>query len=73
MLTGLSVARYTTHGGAVPIRVRGVGQVAVATVSGLPQAEDHALVHEAIEQVFGSAGNRPAAEGGPHRGSALPR
>jgi uncharacterized protein (UPF0303 family) len=31
------------------VRVRNVGVVAVVTVSGLPQAEDHALVVEAIE------------------------
>jgi uncharacterized protein (UPF0303 family) len=29
-----------------------VGPVGVATVSGLPQADDHALVVEMIEQVF---------------------
>ena len=46
---GLAEADYADHGGAVPIRVTGVGMVAVATVSGLPQAEDHALVIRALE------------------------
>ena len=41
---GLPDADYADHGGAVPIRVAGVGVVAVATVSGLPQRDDHALV-----------------------------
>jgi uncharacterized protein (UPF0303 family) len=41
---GLSSADYADNGGAVPIRVKGVGMVAVATVSGLPQVEDHKLV-----------------------------
>jgi uncharacterized protein (UPF0303 family) len=49
---GLPVAEYACHGGAVPLVVRGVGPVGVATVSGLPQADDHALVVEMIEQVF---------------------
>ncbi|MBL4917291.1 heme-degrading domain-containing protein [Szabonella alba] len=48
---GLDPADYADHGGAVPVRVRGVGVVAVATVSGLPQAEDHALVLEALEHL----------------------
>jgi uncharacterized protein (UPF0303 family) len=41
---GLSPAEFADSGGAVPIRVRGAGVVAVATVSGLPQVEDHKLV-----------------------------
>ncbi len=41
---GLSEADYADHGGAVPIVVAGVGLVAVATVSGLPQEDDHRLV-----------------------------
>jgi uncharacterized protein (UPF0303 family) len=41
---GLSAADYADHGGAVPIRVKAAGVVAVATVSGLPQVEDHKLV-----------------------------
>jgi len=45
---GLAPADYADSGGAVPIRVRNVGVVAVATVSGLPQVEDHKLVVRAI-------------------------
>ena len=49
---GLPVSEFACHGGAVPLVVRGVGPVGVATVSGLPQADDHALVVEVIERVF---------------------
>lgn len=52
---GLDSADYADHGGAVPILVASVGMVAVATVSGLPQAEDHALVVRAIREVLGSS------------------
>ncbi len=45
---GLSGADFADSGGAVPIRVRGVGVVAVATVSGLPQVEDHKLVVQGL-------------------------
>ncbi|GID28044.1 heme-degrading domain-containing protein [Paractinoplanes brasiliensis] len=45
---GVDPADYAAHGGAFPIRIRDVGVVAVVTVSGLPQAEDHALVVEAL-------------------------
>lgn len=45
---GLPGADFADSGGAVPIRVRGVGVVAVATVSGLPQVEDHKLVVRAL-------------------------
>ncbi|KAA0959840.1 hypothetical protein FQ142_13305 [Microbacterium sp. ANT_H45B] len=40
----LDPAAYAVAGGAVPLRVDGVGVVAVATVSGLPSADDHDLV-----------------------------
>ncbi len=47
-LHGLDPADYADHGGAVPVRVQGAGMVAVATVSGLPSREDHALVVRAL-------------------------
>ena len=46
---GVDPARFAAHGGAFPVRVPHVGVVGVVTVSGLPQADDHALVVEAIE------------------------
>ncbi len=46
---GVDPALFAAHGGAFPVRVPGVGVVGVVTVSGLPQAEDHALVVEALE------------------------
>jgi uncharacterized protein (UPF0303 family) len=36
----------------VPIRVKGGGVVAVATVSGLPQVEDHKLVVRGIRALL---------------------
>ncbi|MBI1173215.1 heme-degrading domain-containing protein [bacterium] len=50
---GLSETDYADHGGAVPLRVKGAGVVAVATVSGLPQIEDHKLVVAGIEALLG--------------------
>jgi uncharacterized protein (UPF0303 family) len=46
---GVNPADYAAHGGAFPVRVPHVGIIGVVTVSGLPQADDHALVVEAIE------------------------
>lgn len=44
----LPLQEYAAHGGAFPVHVEGVGVVGVVTVSGLPQADDHALVTEAV-------------------------
>jgi uncharacterized protein (UPF0303 family) len=46
---GVDPRDYAAHGGAFPVRVPHVGIVGVITVSGLPQADDHALVVEAVE------------------------
>ena len=46
---GLPDADYADHGGAVPILVQGVGMVAVCTVSGLPQEDDHRLVMQGLQ------------------------
>jgi len=45
---GLSDRDVASHGGSFPIVVDGVGCVGAATVSGLPQREDHELVVEAL-------------------------
>lgn len=50
---GWSPLDFSDSGGAVPLRVAGVGIVAVATVSGLPQVEDHKMVVEAIRALIG--------------------
>ena len=50
---GVDPADYAAHGGAFPVRVRDVGVIGVVTVSGLPQADDHALVVEAVTAHLG--------------------
>jgi uncharacterized protein (UPF0303 family) len=49
----LPLQEYAAHGGAFPVRVDGVGIVGVVTVSGLAQADDHALVVEALRGFAG--------------------
>lgn len=48
---------YAAHGGAFPIRLRGMdftSPVGVIVVSGLPQEDDHQLVVDACRRVLGS-------------------
>jgi uncharacterized protein (UPF0303 family) len=45
---GVDPRLFAAHGGAFPIHVRDVGVVGSVTVSGLPQADDHAFVTEMI-------------------------
>jgi uncharacterized protein (UPF0303 family) len=45
---GLDHKTYAAAGGAVPIRVDGVGVVGVVAVSGLPQLDDHTMVLDAL-------------------------
>jgi uncharacterized protein (UPF0303 family) len=52
---GVDPADYAAHGGAFPVRVAHVGVIGVVTVSGLPQADDHALVVEAVEAYLSRA------------------
>ncbi|AFG37024.1 heme-degrading domain-containing protein [Spirochaeta africana] len=47
----ISEQEYAAHGGSFPVRVKNVGVVAAVTVSGLAQAEDHAMVVAALQQL----------------------
>ncbi|MFC8654836.1 heme-degrading domain-containing protein [Streptomyces parvus] len=47
---------YAAHGGSFPIAVEGAGVIGTVTVSGLPQAEDHAMVVEALEHFTATPG-----------------
>ncbi|MEO8241953.1 MAG: heme-binding protein [bacterium] len=53
---GLSEVDYADHGGAVPVRVQGVGMVAVATASGLPQEDDHRLIVSGLQALLAQSG-----------------
>lgn len=50
----IDLSAHAAHGGAFPLYIRGVGAVAIVTVSGLPQVEDHRLVVEAL-RIFHAA------------------
>lgn len=58
---GVDPALFATHGGSFPVRVRNVGVVGSVTVSGLAQADDHALVVEALRAFLAGGSNRQAA------------
>ncbi len=51
---GLPVEDYAEQGGSVPIRVAGAGVVAVVTVSGLAQVDDHALAVQGLKALKAS-------------------
>lgn len=53
----VSEKEYAAHGGCFPINVRGTGLVGTVTVSGLPQAEDHALVVRTVREYL-QGGNK---------------
>ena len=48
----LDPADYAAHGGAFPITIKNVGMIGTVTVSGLRQAEDHAIAVEALRAVL---------------------
>jgi uncharacterized protein (UPF0303 family) len=50
---GVEPRLFAAHGGAFPIRITDVGVVGTVTVSGLPQADDHAFVTEMIGAFLG--------------------
>jgi uncharacterized protein (UPF0303 family) len=50
---GLPVADYVADGGGFPLAVKGAGVVGSATVSGLPQRDDHNFVVEALCGLLG--------------------
>ena len=52
----LDADSYAAHGGAFPVIVRGVGMVGTVAVSGLPEAEDHAMVVEGLERYLAELG-----------------
>ncbi|MEN9955323.1 MAG: hypothetical protein RLY34_130 [Actinomycetota bacterium] len=52
-IEGLDEVDFAWAGGCFPIRVVGQGVVATATVSGLPQRDDHKLVVDVIAEYLG--------------------
>ena len=53
VIAGLDEDTYRTHGGSVPIRVRGRGIVGTITVSGEPDTVDHAVAIGALSRALG--------------------
>ena len=48
--TGLPLSEFAAHGGCFPVVIRDSGLVGTITVSGLAQADDHALVVEILSE-----------------------
>lgn len=61
---GLAEAGHAARGGAVPIRVRGVGIVAMITIAGLPEDEDHSFAEMALKTLLSDMTTRPATRQG---------
>ncbi|MEE4454974.1 heme-degrading domain-containing protein [Novosphingobium resinovorum] len=55
---GLDDKAYACAGGAVPIRISGVGMVGGAAVSGLPEEQDHALVVAVLRELVWNRSER---------------
>lgn len=53
LVAELTETDFAWHGGCFPIKVVGKGIVATATISGLPQREDHKLVSDVIAKHLG--------------------
>lgn len=53
-MLGEKAGEFAIHGGAVPVRVQGMGKFVVATVSvsGLAQAQDHMVVVEEMQRAI---------------------
>ncbi|MCB0032656.1 MAG: heme-degrading domain-containing protein [Anaerolineales bacterium] len=49
----VSENEYAPHGGCFPIIIKDTGIIGTITVSGLPQAEDHKVVVQALRQYLG--------------------
>lgn len=52
-ISDLDEREFAWHGGCFPIRVQDEGVIATATVSGLPQRDDHKLVTDVIADYLG--------------------
>ena len=57
--SGADPADFAAHGGAFPLALRGTGVIGTVTVSGLPQAEDHALVTSVLRAYLADVEARP--------------
>jgi uncharacterized protein (UPF0303 family) len=53
LVQNLDEVDYAWHGGCFPIRLQSQGVIGTATVSGLPQREDHKLVSDVIADYLG--------------------